>query len=280
MSFTTGDVETEVRQWVIKKRPGVVLGYLEYLGSGAVLELVEVPAGEFEMGSYQKEAQPIHKVHLRGFLMSRYEVTQVQWRAVAMMPKVKIPLDTDPSHFQGNSLPVENVSWEEAVEFCERLSKRTGGKYRLPTEAEWEYAARAGTTRARYGLDQEFAFGSTILPEIVNYNGNYPDSFAPVGLYRRETVPVGSLGVANAWGLFDMHGNVREWCEDIYLRGYERAPTDGSAPRVSEDVSSAIQHVNRGGDWSSGAFYCRFTTRFQDTPQKQSSTLGFRVVRQ
>ncbi|HWQ33392.1 MAG TPA: formylglycine-generating enzyme family protein, partial [Blastocatellia bacterium] len=160
--------------------------YVEDLGNGVTLEMVEVPGGTFTMGSPASETDrdnnegPQHRVTVPAFFMGRFEVTQAQWRAV---------MGGDPSYFKGDKLPVESVSWNEAKEFCARLKEKTGRAYRLPSEAEWEYAARAGTTTP-------FAFGETITPEIVNYDGNYPYASAPKGEYRVKTVPVGSLGVA------------------------------------------------------------------------------------
>src|SRR5205085_7774301 len=123
--------------------------------------------------------------------------------------------------------------------FCARLRRATGHEYRLPSEAEWEYACRAGTTTP-------FAIGENITPDFVNYNGNYPYCKAQKGQYRERTVSVGSLGVANSWGLYDMHGNVCEWCDDIWAENYNRLPTDGS-PNLS--VGDMDLHVLRGGSW-------------------------------
>lgn len=147
--------------------------FTEDLGSGVTLEMVEIPGGAFLMGSPESgkgrfsNESPQHRVTVSSFFMGKFEVTQAQWRAVANLPGVSRDLNPDPSYFKGNDLPVEQVSWEEAVEFCARLSKKTGRTYRLPTEAEWEYACRAGTTSA-------FHFGETITPELVNYDGSRP----------------------------------------------------------------------------------------------------------
>ena len=144
-------------------------------------------------------------------------------------------MGTDPSGFKGGRLPVENVSWNDVKEFCQRLNTKLGlsdeSGYRLPAETEWEYAARAGTVT-------EFAFGDTISPEIVNYDGNYPYGAGSKGVYRGKTVAVGSLGVANGLGLYDMHGNVWEWCED----------------------EMAASRVVRGGSWIISAVNCPYIT--------------------
>lgn len=162
-----------------------------------------------------------HRVSLPAFYLGQHPVTQAQWRAVAHLPPVNLELNPDPAHFKGEHRPVEQVSWYEAVEFCHRLSQHTGKLYRLPSEAEWEYACRAGSTTPFY-------FGETITPELANYNGNYSYGPGPKGEYRAQATPVGSFGV-NPWGLADMHGNVFEWCQDLWHPSYDGAPRDGSA---------------------------------------------------
>ncbi len=215
-----------------EEREKTVDVYRENLSSNILLELVKIPSGEFMMGGPESETdsltdtnreRPRHKVKVPSFWIGKYEVTQAQWRAVAQLPQIKIKLIPDPSKFKGDDNPVDSISWYEAVEFCARLEKKTSKPYRLLTEAEWEYAARAGTTTP-------FAFGETITPEIVNYDGNTPFyNSARKGASREKTIPVGSLGRANAFGLFDMHGNLWEWCQDQWHPDYKDAPTDGSA---------------------------------------------------
>src|SRR5262249_46060073 len=163
------------------------------------------------------------------------------------------------------NLPVEQVSWQDAVEFCDRLSRKTGKTYRLPSEAEWEYACRAGTKTP-------FAFGETITPEIVNYNGKYPYGSAPKGIYRQKTTPVGSVGVANGFGLYDMHGNVWEWCQDVWHGNYKGAPTDGSAWESGGDKDI---WVVRGGSWIDLGRDCR--SAYRDGPGGRLDNPGFRV---
>ncbi len=264
---------------------------IEDLG-GVTIEMVEIPGGEFMMGTTDAEVEqvrkeyerygstaenvkkwslwetPQHKVRVSPFYMGKYQVTQAEWRAVAALSKVNRDLEPDPSNFKGDRLPVESVSWEDAVEFCERLSKATGKKYRLPTEAEWEYASRAGTTTP-------FAFGETITSEWVNYDGNYPYANAPKGEYREKTTSVGSLGVANGFGLYDMHGNVWEWCMDWFSESYYRESTsdDPTGPTTGSD------RVLRGGGWGSDARGCRSAARNRLTPTYRADILGFRLMR-
>src|SRR5205823_8354125 len=135
--------------------------------------------------------------------------------------------------------PVELVTWNESIMFCKLLSQKTGKKYRLPTEAEWEYACRAGSTT-------EFAFGETVTPELVNYDGGFPYGSASKGTNRETTTAAGSLGIANAFGLYDMHGNVYEWCMDNWHENYNGAPEDGSAWLKGGDQR---KRVLRGGAW-------------------------------
>ena len=221
------------------------------------------------MGSNDDDNEkPQHEVNVPAFYMGKYEVTQAQWRAVASLPRVKIELKPNPSHFKRDDLPVEQVSWEDAVEFCARLSKATGRQYRLPSEAEWEYACRAGTRTP-------FAFGETITPELVNYDGNYPYAQASKGMYREKTTPVGYMGVANAFGLYDMLGNVWEWCLDAWHDTYNNAPTDGSAWERAGDPG---KRVLRGGSWGNGALNSRAANRSRDAPDVRGSDSGFRVV--
>jgi formylglycine-generating enzyme required for sulfatase activity/predicted Ser/Thr protein kinase len=242
--------------------------------NGVPLEMAFIPGGTFLMGSPASEEGrdrsegPQHSVAMQGFYMGKYEVTQAQWRVVAYSPKVGLDLDIEPSNFKGDDLPVENVSWEEATEFCRRLSRMTGREYRLPTEAEWEYAARAGTTTP-------FAFGETITPEIVNYDGNYPYGSTPKGTFREKTTPVGSLGTANGFGLYDMHGNVWEWCLDYWHDDYSGAPTDGSAWL---DGGDSRYRVGRGGSWGNDAGLCRSARRDKNEPTLRDTFTGFRVV--
>ncbi len=251
----------------------------EDIGGGVALDMVKIRSGEFLMGSPKNEAQresnesPQHKVEVSEFHIGRFEVTREQWRQVATLPTVDIDLEEDPANFKDSwRQPVEQVSWREAVEFCKRLQQKTRKTYRLPTEAEWEYAARAGST-------SPFAFGPTITPAIVNYEGNHPYGSAPTGRYRNKAVEVGSLGFANAFGLYDMHGNVWEWCEDVYHDSYGgqngAPPSDGSAW-----ITGGVQgtRVLRGGSWSAYGYVCRSAYRFRTDAGSRGYKIGFRVV--
>lgn len=214
--------------------------------------------------------KPPHQVSVGSFYMGKYEVTQAQWRAVAGLPRVARDLKPDPSGFKkGDNLPVEDVSWEDAMEFCARLSQATGRTYRLPTEAEWEYACRAGTTTP-------FAFGQTVTTELVNYDGNYPYAQASKGTDRKMAMPVGFMKLANDFGLFDMHGNVWELCLDYWHENYNGAPSDGRSWETSGDTR---YRVLRGGSWTNPATKCRSANRASITPDDRScADCGFRVV--
>jgi formylglycine-generating enzyme required for sulfatase activity len=199
--------------------------------------------------------------------MGKYPVTQAQWKAVAFFPKVNRDLNPDPARFKGANRPVEQVSWHEAVEFCDRLSHRTNRQYRLPSEAEWEYACRAGTTTP-------FSFGETITTDLANYNGNYTYGAGPKGVYRQETTAVGSFP-PNAFGLYDMHGNVWEWCLDHWHDNYTGAPIDGSAWLTGNESTGRII---RGGSWFDLPRICRSAYRFDFHPDGDFGDIGFRLV--
>ena len=237
--------------------------FRENLGSGAILDMVAIPGGSFVMGSPSTETErsnnegPQHNVNISPFFMGKYEVTQAQYQAV---------MGYNPSHFKGAKRPVEGVHWDEAVEFCRKLTQKTGKTYRLPSEAEWEYACRARTSTPFY-------FGDTITPDLVNYNGNYPYGSAPKGLYRKQTTDVGSFP-PNVFGLYDMHGNVWEWCSDKWHDNYSHAPTDGSSWETGTDN----HRVLRGGSGLGYAVYCRGADRYRYSAGLRNSGFGFRVA--
>ena len=258
---------------IVKRSQCQVQVFAETIALGIILEMVAIPDGSFVMGSPDTEAGrsndegPQRTVNITPFFMGRYQVTQLQWRAVAGLPKVKIELKVYPSYFKGANLPVEGVSWHDATEFCARLSQLTGRNYRLPSEAEWEYACRAGTTTPFY-------FGDTITPDLVNYNGNFPYVRAPKGIYRQKTTAVGSFP-PNSFGLYDMHGNVWEWCQDIWHDNYQGAPTDGSA---WESDRQGKKRLLRGGLWSGISGECRSAFRSIYAPDFHGNFDGFRVA--
>jgi len=236
--------------------------------------MVAIPGGTFLMGSPESEQgqsdreSPQHTVTIQPFFMGKFSVTQAQWQAVASLPKVNIHLKSDPSDFKGANRPVEQVSWNDAVEFCRRLSKATGREYRLPSEAEWEYACRAGTTTP-------FHFGETITTDLANYNGNYNYGSGSKGQYREQTTDTGSFP-ANTFGLHDMHGNVWEWCQDTWHENYNGAPTDGSA-WVYENANQN-RRILRGGSWDGNPGDCRSASRLDYSPDFNDDYIGFRVV--
>ncbi|NER38650.1 MAG: formylglycine-generating enzyme family protein [Oscillatoria sp. SIO1A7] len=239
--------------------------FIEDLGNGIILEMVSIPGGTFMMGSPDSEKdsdsdeKPQHRLRVPGFFMGKYQVTQAQWQAV---------MGNNPSYFKGEDLPVELITWYNAEKFCKELSQKTGRAYRLPSEAEWEYACRAGTTRP-------FHFGATITTDLANYNGNYTYEREPRGKYREQTTPVGSFP-ANAFGLYDMHGNVWEWCQDAWHDNYQGAPTDGTA-RVANKQSGDLR-ILRGGSWFSLPGHCRGACRNDNGPIFRRWDSGFRVV--
>ncbi|HLP88997.1 MAG TPA: bifunctional serine/threonine-protein kinase/formylglycine-generating enzyme family protein [Nostocaceae cyanobacterium] len=246
--------------------------FAEELNKNVILEMVYIPGGTFMMGSPESEGdadeRPQHQVKISPFFMGKYPITQAQWKAVAALPKVKQALNPNPSKFKGANLPVENVSWYEAVEFCLRLSVKTGREYSLPSEAEWEYACRGGTTTA-------FHFGENITPDLINCSGGSAYALDPNSKFRRETTNVGSFEVANAFGLYDMHGLVWEWCADPWHSNYIDAPDDG---KVWEDGGDIHRRVLRGGAWNFDAELCRSASRSWNEADGGLRMCGFRVV--
>jgi formylglycine-generating enzyme required for sulfatase activity len=231
------------------------------LGGGISMEFVLIEAGTFQMGSPVAEEghnddEVEHTVIItRPFYMSRYPVTQIQYQAV---------LGDNPSYFPGENNPVEMVSWFDAVSFCERLTERFGKRFRLPTEAEWEYACRAGTSTA-------FFTGNTITTEQANFDGRLGLGSAQAGLSRRSTTAVDTFP-PNLWQLSDMHGNVWEWCADWYGAYPQGVVTD---PMGSPNGDIRIL---RGGSWFHGAADARSAQRDALDPGRRHSIYGFRVV--
>ncbi|MGK7944383.1 MAG: SUMF1/EgtB/PvdO family nonheme iron enzyme [Microcystaceae cyanobacterium] len=269
--------------------------YIEYLPNEIELEMIEIPAGSFMMGTdeaeierlcqkyntdWYKRESPQHLVTVQSFLMAKYPVTQAQWQAVTSLPIVKRELESKPSHFTGENLPVEQVSWHDAIEFCCRLSQYSKRDYYLPSEAQWEYGCRsvsiqnvgAQGLRPSPNYAHPFHFGETITSELANYDANYTFANEPEGEYREKTTPVGQFP-HNAFGLYDMHGNVWEWCADTRHDNYEGAPSDGRAW-----VDQSIDSVFRGGSWYITPDLCRSATRNDLTCDYRYYLIGFRVV--
>jgi len=233
------------------------------LAGGVTIRMVYIPPGVFRMGSSKSEKEraedegPQHRVAItRGFYMGIHEVTQEQWRAV---------MKDNPSSLRGGDRPVETVSWHDCQEFLRLLSAQRRERFRLPTEAEWEYACRARTKTAFY-------FGRTLSAKHANYDANVVYGWGRQGEYRGATMPVASLRPSR-WGLYDMHGNVWEWCQDWYGPYSDLAQTDPTGP-IDGD-----RRVLRGGSWSSPPSLCRSATRAsQKPPDRLDSCAGFRVV--
>ena len=284
----------------IIRQPKQVQGFVENC-NGVSLDMILIPSGTFTMGAPLTEEdsldseRPQHQVSLPLFFMGRYPITQAQWKAIATLEPIHLRLepihlrlDPDPSRFKGDNRPVEQVSWQEAIEFCARLSRHTGKNYRLPSEAEWEYACRAGTTAP-------FHFGETLSTEIANYDGTSEKygvyGRGEKGINRGETTDVNLFKVANAFGLSDMHGNVWEWCLDPWHEDYKNAPTDGRVwdeenendnryQNVLNNLDKLIEdkrnHVVRGGSWVNIPRACRSAYRYG--LDNRYGDDGFRVV--
>jgi formylglycine-generating enzyme required for sulfatase activity len=276
-------VEVNAKGEQIKKESKQSQYFSQDLGNDITLEMVAIPGGTFTMGTEDEEIErlvkkfdwqyfsrekPQHQVTLPSFYMGKYPITQAQWQAIAATAKIDIDLETNPSNFTGNELPVERVTWYQATEFCKRLSRETKQEYRLPSEAEWEYACRAGTTTPFY-------FGETITGKLANYDASNTYADEPKGEYRKETTPVGQFP-PNAFGLYDMHGNVWEWCADTWHDNYDGAPRDGSVwTKNGNDNRSPL----RGGSWYGNPFVCRSAYRYNPGRRVNfSNDFGFRVV--
>ena len=268
-TFTFEVVTTNAKGSIINRRNHSANYFVEDLGNGVKLEMVEIPAGTFYMGSPENEEgrfdteSPQHQVTVPSFFIGKYPLTQAQYQAI---------MGNNPAGFQGdgstpltNQRPVEQVSWDDAVAFCQKLSQKTGENYKLPSEAQWEYACRAGTTTPFY-------FGESIIPDLVNYNGEYPYAAAPKGQYRKQTTDVGTFP-PNAFGLYDMHGNVYEWCEDDWHKNYINVPVNGSAL-----ISQSQYKLLRGGSWDYSPDVCRSAYRLNLNLAFYDTYIGFRVV--
>jgi formylglycine-generating enzyme required for sulfatase activity len=261
--------------------------FLDSSGAGPALALI--PSGRFEMGSPEHERRiamaagaqknwlaretPQHPVCIaEPFALGRYPVTVGEWRVFVRATGWQAQGDTDwdaPGFAQDDTHPVVGVSWYDAQRYVQWLSERTGQRYRLPSEAEWEYACRAGTQTA-------FSCGDTISTELANYDGTFTYNGGPRGTYRKGTTPVGAFQ-PNPWGLCDMHGNVWEWVQDVVHENYEGAPADGSAWEEGGDQS---RRILRGGSWLYNPRYLRSALRNGFSAVLSNDIVGFRVVRE
>jgi formylglycine-generating enzyme required for sulfatase activity len=270
-TFQFETVTVNERGEIINRLPGQARFFIEELGNGIFLEMVEIPGGVFLMGSPEDEKDrfpdesPQREVRVPPFFMGKFTITQAQYEAI---------VGQNPSNFQNSNHPVEMVSWNDAVEFCKLLSRRTRRTYHLPSEAQWEYACRAGTTTP-------FHYGVTLTTALANYNGNnallgFPPTYRsePIGEFRQRTVPVGSFP-PNAFGLYDMHGNVWEWCQDVWHENYSRAPVDGRAWITNQ---ADARHLLRGGAWNGSPRNCRSASRISNLPDSRDINEGFRVA--
>ncbi|HET9913229.1 MAG TPA: formylglycine-generating enzyme family protein [Anaerolineales bacterium] len=236
--------------------------FTEDLGNGLGLDLIVIPSGMFRMGSLPNtgnpDEYPQHFVTIKSFMLGKFLVTQGQWKAVMG----KLP----PCRFKGDHLPVERVSWEDAQKFCQRLSQKTERRYSLPSETQWEYACRAGTTTP-------FSFGETITIDVVNFNGEHSFRAEPRGRYIHVTTEGGTFP-PNAYGLYDMHGNLWEWCADNWLYDYSSSPRDDS----SYQNKDSRYRVARGGSWHEPPNLCRSAARMKFLQTDAEEVIGFRVV--
>jgi eukaryotic-like serine/threonine-protein kinase len=239
--------------------------FLEDLGNGLKLEMVAIPAGEFLMGAptteigSEDDERPQHLVKIPSFYIGRYPITQKQYEKI---------MGHNPSRFKGANFPVENLSWYDAQVFCQNLMEHTKKNYRLPGEAEWEYACRAKTTTP-------FNFGETISTEVANYDGrDYPYGLVPKSGSRVSLTAVGSFP-PNNFGLHDMHGNIWEWCADAWHDDYIAAPIDGSVwQKAVEDYARIL----RGGSWCDFPAFMRSSSRRVCDSKDQENSNGLRVV--
>jgi len=267
-------VMVDKRGNTISKTPGEARYLTEYLGddlatgNSITLDMVQIPKGNFIMGSPKDETpniarpdeNPQHHVEVPEFFLGKYEVTQEQY---------KIIMGNNPAYFQvdAKNHPVEQVSWDDAQEFCRRLSKKTGRPYRLPSEAEWEYACRGGTTTPFYT-------GATITVDLANYDSSTTYAKEPTGQARNQTTVVGQFP-PNPFGLYDMSGNVSEWCFDYFHANYQGAPRDGSSWIKNKTEN---YRIIRGGSWSNIPAFCRSANRLGILPVVKLSTVGFRLA--
>ena len=247
---------------LLEERPGRARQWSEPLGADLTLELIEIPGGTLRMGSLHGQGypdeQPRHFVQVASFWLGKAPLTERQWQALMGRHRGRF---TDPDG------PVDTISWIEAARFCERLSKRTGRRYALPSEAQWEYACRAGSLAA-------FSFGPVITSDLANYNGEFACQGGPRGVYRHKTLPAGEFP-PNAFGLLDMHGTLWEWCADAWHDDYSGAPADGSP---WQGGSNPEFRASRGGCWHDIPEVCRSAARLRAKAAEGDEFMGLRVV--
>ncbi len=265
--FEFETVKVDEKGLIIKRQIKTAYSFNLTLENQVKLEMVKIPSGNFEMGTAANEIQfrenekPIHEVNVPSFFISKFPITQSQWLAVMKnLPKMS-------NEFYGDEMPVVNVWLEKSLDFCNRISRLTKENFRLPTEAEWEYACRARTTTT-------FSCGETITTDIANYNGSKSHKSLAKGKFRKRTTPAGYFNTANQFGIFDMHGNVWEWCSDTWHENYNGAPTDGSAWITNGDQSYCVQ---RGGSWLDRADSCRSAFRVGDIAHNTDNIVGLRI---
>lgn len=236
--------------------------FTESLSHGSKLDMLVIPGGVFQMGSPShsgsRDEEPQHLVTIKPFMMSKFLITQAQWKAVmGSLPACR---------FKGDHLPIERVSWNDAQSFCTRLSNSIRWDYRLPSETQWEYACRARTITP-------FSFGETLTIDVANFNGEHTFREERRGFYRHITTQGGTFP-PNAFGLYDMHGNLWEWCADHWLDDYSSSPRDGS-PYQNRD---ARYRVARGGSWHEPPGLCRSAARLRVLESDADEFMGFRIV--
>ena len=292
-NFDVVTVDNQGRE--TSRKQGQAQFFQEDLGDGVTLDMVAIPGGKFLMGSPDTEKwrkdweSPQHWVTAQPFYMGKFTITQAQWRVVAALPQINRELKLNPSYFEGDNLPVKRVSWDDSIEFCARLSQKTGRTYRLPSEAQWEYACRSVNSDQLSVISEEltveewnekynqpFHFGATLTDKLANYGANHTYAQESKGKFREKTTPVGSFP-PNAFGLYDMHGNVWEWCLDHWHSNYQGAPSDGSA-WLNKNDNDHHRRLGRGGSWYFSPALCRSASRDYVTRDYVNINIGFRVV--
>ena len=266
-TFSFKTVTVNDRGEIITTQDHTAENWVFDLGNGVLLEMVKIPGDTFTMGSPPDEKDrsndegPQHPVTIADFYMGRYPVTQAQYQQI---------MGENPSSFKkGGNYPVENVTWHKCKEFCQKLSQKLGINFSLPSEAQWEYACRAGTKTP-------FHFGPTITTKLANYDGRSTYANEPTGIYLQETTPVDKYPYPNKFGLYDMHGNVWEWCEDDYHENYNNAPVNGEAWLINKSQYSD-KAIIRGGSWNYVPYYCRSAGRVKRWRDDWFDGQGFRL---